>query len=60
MSERGEQKTKILIIFKTHTTSYGDLCLKKKKKPKKTNRIQNTHKQVCSSMSEGGEQNQKD
>jgi hypothetical protein len=85
MSERGEQKSKRLIIYKKHTISYDHLCLKeenkkqkeqsytrhtqsamityvwkRRTKTKKTNHIQETHNQLWSPMSEGGEQNQKD
>jgi hypothetical protein len=35
MSERGEQKTKRLIIYKTHTISYDHLCLKEENKNQK-------------------------
>ena len=55
-----EKKTKTLIIYKKHTISYDHLCLKEENKTKKTNHIQDTHNQLCSPMSEGGEQNQKD
>ena len=60
MSEGGEQKPKILIIYKTHTISYDLICLKEENKTKKTNHIQDTHNQLWSPMSEGGEQKPKD
>jgi hypothetical protein len=59
MSERGEQKTKRLIIYKKQTISYDHLCLKEENKTKKTNHIQETHNQLSSPMSERGEQKTK-
>ena len=59
MSERGEQKTKRLIIYKKHTISYDHLCLKEENKTKKTNHIQDTHNQLWSPMSEREEQKTK-
>jgi hypothetical protein len=46
MSEGGEQKTKRLIIYKTHTISYDHLWRKEEKKTKNTNHIQETHNQL--------------